>query len=127
VVERFVVDASAILALLNSEPGADPAASLLSSALMSAVNWSEVLQKSRSHGVSVEGLDGELESLGLAFVPFDRPEAAEAASIWHLGGRSLSLADRACLATAAIRGLTAITADRAWASLDLGIEVQVIR
>ena len=40
---------------------------------------------------------------------------------------SLAMADRACLATAAVRGCTALTADRAWATLDLGVDVEVIR
>jgi len=125
--ERYVIDASALLAMLGREPGGDAVATLLSIALVSAVNWSEVLQKARGHGIDTHGLREDLESLGVELVPFGADEAAAAADLWHRGGRSIAMADRACLATAAIRGCTAVTADRAWASLDLGVDVEVIR
>jgi len=125
--DRYVVDASALLAMLVGEPGGDAVASLVSLALVSAVNWSEVLQKSRQHGVDVSGLQEDLESLGVEVVPFGASEAAIAADIWHRGGRNLALADRACLATAMIRRCSVVTADRAWSRLDLGVDVEVIR
>ena len=125
--DRYVVDASAMLAMLVGEPGGDAVASLVSLALVSAVNWSEVLQKSRQHGVDVSGLQEDLESLGVEVVPFGASEAAIAADIWHRGGRNLALADRACLATAMIRRCSVVTADRAWSQLDLDVDVKVIR
>jgi PIN domain nuclease of toxin-antitoxin system len=125
--ERYVVDASALLAMLGREPGGDAVAALLSVTLVSTVNWSEVLQKARAHGVDVDGLGEDLESLGVELAPFGLDEAAAAADLWHRGGMSLAMADRACLATAAVRGCTALTADRAWATLDLGVDVEVIR
>jgi PIN domain nuclease of toxin-antitoxin system len=124
---RYVVDASALLAMLGREPGGDAVASVLSVALVSAVNWSEVVQKARQHGVDVSGLLEDLEALGVELVPFGPDEAWAAADIWHRGGRTLALADRACLATAAVRGCSALTADRAWAALDVGVDVEVIR
>ncbi|HSM33470.1 MAG TPA: type II toxin-antitoxin system VapC family toxin [Anaerolineae bacterium] len=125
--ERYVVDASALLAMLVGEPGGDAVASLLSLALVSAVNWSEVLQKARQHGADVSGLREDLESLGMELVPFGASEAAVAADIWHRGGSHLALADRACLATAMSHQCTVVTADRAWSRLDLGVDVEVIR
>jgi ribonuclease VapC len=102
-------------------------ASLLSLALVSAVNWPEVLQKARQHGADVFGLQEDLESLGVELVPFGASEAALAADIWHRGSRDLALAGRACLATAMIRHCTVVTADRAWSALDLGVDIEVIR
>jgi PIN domain nuclease of toxin-antitoxin system len=125
--DRLVLDASAVLALLHGEPGADAVAMILQVSLVSAVNWSEVVQKSWSHGVGVAGLQDDLESLGVELVPFGAPEALAAADLWHRGARALALADRACLATAAVRGLPVVTADRAWAALELDLEVRVIR
>ncbi len=125
--ERFVLDASALLALLNREPGSDLVAALLPAALLSTVNWSEVMQKATAHGVDTDGLREELEAVGLGLVPFGTAEAEVAADLWLRGGRALSLADRACLATASVRGLTAVTADRAWTSPGIGVPVRVCR
>lgn len=125
--ERFVLDASALLAMLGREPGGDAVALIISASLVSAVNWSEVLQKARAHGVDVNDLQADLESIGMEVVPFGPLEATEAADLWQRGGQRLALADRACLATAATRGLPAVTADRAWAPLDLGAHVRTIR
>ena len=100
---------------------------ILGTAVVSAVNWSEVVQKAREHGVEVDGLGSDVTQLGVVFRPFTTIEGIAAAGLWHRGGRALALADRACLATALVRGLPVVTADRAWAALDLGIEVQAIR
>ena len=125
--ERFVLDASALLAMLGREPGGDMVATVIAVGVVSAVNWSEVLQKSWAHGVDIDGLREDIESLGVEIVPFGTDEAAVTADLWHQGGRNLAMADRACLATAAVHGLTVLTADRAWASLDFEAEVRVIR
>ena len=123
----FVVDASALLAMLQGEPGADAVAMIMATSVVSAVNWSEVMQKARSHGVDVADLEEELTHLGVEFAAFTTADAAAAADLWHRGARSLALADRACLATARVRGLPVVTADQAWSALDLGIAVRVIR
>ena len=125
--DGYVTDASAMLAMLHAEPGADAVATILAVSIVSAVNWAEVLQKARAHGIEVEGLEQDLAHLGVEFVPFTTTEADVAAELWDRGMRALSLADRACLATAIVRGLPVVTADRAWSSLDLEIPVKVIR
>jgi ribonuclease VapC len=125
--ERYLLDASALLAMLGHEPGGDVVATVLSIASVSAVNWSEVVQKARAHGVDVAGLREDLESLGIRIVPFGAAEAEAAADIWRRGGQHLAMADRACLATALVHGLTAMTADRVWTTLEVGAQVQAIR
>jgi PIN domain nuclease of toxin-antitoxin system len=125
--DRCVTDASAMLAMLHGEPGADAVAMVLGVSIVSAVNWAEVLQKARAHGIEVEGLEQDLTHLGVEFVPFTTGEADVAAELWQRGMRALSLADRACLATALVRGVPVVTADRAWSNLGLEIPVQVIR
>ena len=103
--DGYVTDASAMLAMLHGEPGADAVATILAVSIVSAVNWAEVLQKARAHGIDVDGLEQDLAHLGVEFVPFTTTEADVAAELWDRGMRALSLADRACLATAIVRGL----------------------
>jgi len=115
-----VLDASAVLAVLNSEPGANDALRYFDDALLSAVNLSEVLQKAAQIGVDpalVHQLLGETE---IGIVPFDEPMAAAVAGLWPMTRVSgLSLGDRACLALAdAVNGI-AVTADPAWAKLEV--------
>lgn len=123
-----VLDASALLAAMLDEPGGASVADALDSSAMSAVNWSEVLQKAIGKGVDTNGLRAELESLGLGILPFGADEAELAAKLWpHTQLLGLSLGDRACLALAQKLGVPAVTADRSWTQLELGIDVRVIR
>lgn len=124
---RNLLDASALLALLHDEAGGDTVAALLPDAAMSTINWSEVIQKAHAHGVPTGGLREDLESVGVDLLPFETDDAEEAARLWRDGARHLSLADRACLATARNRRMIAVTADRDWLELDLDLEVRSIR
>ncbi|MFM7512334.1 MAG: type II toxin-antitoxin system VapC family toxin [Cyanobium sp.] len=125
---RVVLDASALLAYLRAEPGSEAVDGELGSALITSVNWAEVLQKSLSAGVEVEGLRQELQALGLAVEPFSAGDADTAALLWpqtrHLG---LSLADRACLSLALRLNLPVLTCDRIWAELTLPLRIQLLR
>lgn len=123
-----VLDASAVLALLNDEAGSDHVADRLGDALISAVNWSEVAERSLSIGLGIGGLRDELEDLGLRVAGFDAVHA-ELVAVLREPTRDvgLSLADRACLALAEDLRAPALTADRSWAKLDVGIEIELIR
>jgi PIN domain nuclease of toxin-antitoxin system len=69
-----------------------------------------------------------IEEMGIAWVDFDREVAIGAAALLlPTAPWGLSLGDRACLALARLRNLPAVTADRAWAKLDLGISIEVVR
>lgn len=57
---RVVLDASALLAYVRAEPGSEAVDGVLGSALITSVNWAEVLEKSLSASVKVEGLRLEL-------------------------------------------------------------------
>ncbi len=123
-----VLDASALLALLAEEPGADEVEELLDGAAMSTVNLSEVLQKSEQHGIDTEGLEFDLEALGVEFHSFDLTQARATADGWARAPRAgLSLGDRACLALAFSLGGAAVTIDRRWSAAKHGIRVRVIR
>lgn len=123
-----VLDASALLAFLHEEPGSDPVAHVLEGACVSAVNWSEVLQKSLHRKVEIEGMQQEFIEVGVSFEPFTPQQAETAARLWsRTRPHGLSLADRACLALAMDKALPVLTADRAWSELALDIEIRVVR
>lgn len=123
-----VVDASAVIARLKAEPGAELVEARASDALMSAVNYAEVLAKLSDLGVADLAALGGVAGLNIAIVPFDEPAAMRAGLLRSATRRlGLSLGDRACLALAQATGLPVLTADRAWAELDLGVEVVLIR
>ena len=123
-----VLDASALIALLWDEPGADAVEPLLGRAVVSAVNWTEVLQRYRAHGVETAGKRERVEALGVDVEWFTAEDSAAAAELWAPTRRAgLSLADRACLALARRLGLPAHTADRDWRAVDVGVTVVLIR
>jgi ribonuclease VapC len=121
----FVLDASAVLALLQGETSADQVEPLLDGALMSCVNLSEVLQKAVQHDVDTEGLEYDLQALGVDFRGFDVPDARATAGRW-VAGTGLSLGDRACLALAAAVDGTAVTTERGWIAAAPDVSVDAI-
>ena len=126
----IVLDASALQALINNEPGADVVAraAAANDATISSVNYAEVLQKTARLGVTAEDVDAELDALSVTVSHFGRLDARLAASFFR-DRSGLSLADRVCLALARSLSSPAYTADRIWQdwSDDLGVDVQVIR
>lgn len=123
-----VLDASALLALLRSEPGAEAVEQLLDRAAISTVNWAEVSQRWLAHGVDVTDLRVDVEALGLRIVPFSVEDAENAAALWSsTRAMGLSLGDRACLGLARRLDVPAFTADRAWLGADLDVEIRPIR
>ena len=123
-----VLDASALLAYLQDEPGAERVRAALANAVISTVNWAEVVGKARDEGVDTRGLREDLASLGLAFEPLSAVQAEIAGQLKERTRRcGLSLGDRACLALGSDRGEPVYTADGVWKQLDLGVEVETIR
>jgi ribonuclease VapC len=124
----LILDASSVLAFLHDEPGAERVRSALAGALVSAVNWSEVVQKSLRRQADVSGMRQEFVEVGVIFIPFTAEQAEIAADLWdktrHHG---LSLADRACLALAIERKQPILTADRVWSELGLDLDIRLIR
>jgi ribonuclease VapC len=128
-----VLDASALLAFMQDEPGVDRVEEAITrGALVSSVNWAEVLAKL----VVAGGEPNEIAAMALPaadtsqlqLVPFDDEQARESARlIRKTRSLGLSLADRAALALACLRGVPVLTTDRAWRSLRLAIRIEVIR
>ena len=129
-----VLDASALLAYLNREAGAEAVADELGvGASMSAVNFAEVLSTAADRAVEPEQLIARLTEVGvlngaISLEPFTGSDASTVASLRPTAcDVGLSLGDRACLALARRLDAPAVTADAALAEVDVGVEIRLIR
>lgn len=125
---RLILDASAALALINRETGWSTVAEVGYEGLISTVSMSEVVAKLTDQGCSAQAAEQIGRELPFTNREFDASTAFRAGAL-RAGTRrlGLSLGDRACLALAEREGLPVLTADHAWAGLDIGVEVRLIR
>jgi ribonuclease VapC len=68
---KFVLDASAVLALLNNETGADLVQEFLPEAVISAINLAEIITRLNLLGIPESEIRKALDMLGLVIIPFD--------------------------------------------------------
>ena len=123
-----VVDASALLALLWSEPGSEAVAELMGDALMSSVNLAEVCSKLADRGIGNEEIRELLTDLPIRIAVFDEGQAHTVGELRdQTRPLGLSIGDRACLGLAILESAGVVTADKAWRNLDLGIRMTFIR
>lgn len=122
------LDASALIAFLFRESGHERVLSCLDLACISSVNLVEAVVRLLREGIDLDDAYREITRLGIEVVPLESRDAGGVAQM-IAGTRSagLSLGDCACLALAKARGIPAITADRAWAKLGVGVEIELIR
>ena len=124
----FVIDASAILAMIFDEAGGDMVADVCDGAMLSAVNLDEVLHKVARRGVDPMLVETQLSRLGIAVVVFDARQARVSAALHaRLAGTDTSFADRACLSMGLMLNTTVLTADAKWMRLGLDVDIRLIR
>lgn len=120
-------DSSALVAILQEEPGGDVAAARLSEGRASALILGETLSKIGQRGRSPQAAAAKLKQAGLTVDPVTEDDALAAAALYVLANRGVSLADRFCLAHAMARKVPVMTSDRPWAELDLPVDLVFIR
>ena len=124
----IVLDASAVLAVVLRERGHERVLALGKAGHMSTVNMSEARARLWDLGYSAADIDLALENVDATIMDFTATHARQAGDLRPLTRKAgLSLGDRACLALAIALDGTALTADRAWATLDLPVSVELIR
>ncbi len=125
---KVILDASALLAVLHEEAGYQHVEPYLSSAYMSAVNVSEVLSVLNAVGVSMTQANSFVTSIIQHIIPFETEQAYISAELKaHTKAQGLSLGDRACLALAQQLKLPVLTADKAWGKIKTDVKIHVIR
>lgn len=123
-----VVDASAIIAVIKGETGARRAGEGAQGARMSALNYCEIVGWLAERGSTPTDIERVIAPFNLTVEEFNRPRALAAGLLTaKTKGRNISLADRACIALAIELGLPAMTGDRVWRDLGLGVDIVLIR
>lgn len=126
--EHVVLDASALLALINQEPGGEKVAVLLPNAVMSTINISETASILQNIGIGADQARDLISNLIFEKIPFDEAQAYMAANLKQTTQKfGLSLGDRACLSLGVITRYPVVTADKVWKNVAVDIDVIVIR
>jgi len=127
-VTDYVLDASAVLAVIQEEPGAERIEAHLDTGCISAVNLAEIVGKLQDRGLGDNEIDELIALLDLDTRIMDREGAVFMGKLRQSTKvAGLSLGDRACLSLAHSLGATAITMDRAWKDLEIGVAIEVAR
>jgi ribonuclease VapC len=125
---EYVLDSSAVLALLHLEPGYQRVAELLEQSAISSVNLAEIFNKLVQRA-STEEVREFLRPLELQVEDWSEDMAYRSAEFSAFSkSHGLSLGDRACLTLAKQLRATAVTSDRAWRRLpSLGVRIMIFR
>ncbi len=124
----IILDASAIIAVLKREPGAERVSAVAEGARVSALTIAEVATWLTVEGVQADRAYMALNLFRLTVEPFHHARAVDAGFlVAKTRHRGLSLGDRACLALAIELGMPVMTGDRAWRDLDIGVDVRMFR
>jgi PIN domain nuclease of toxin-antitoxin system len=121
-----VLDASAVLALLLDEPGADRVRAVFADSAITTVNFAEVVGHFARNGVAEPDIRRVLEPLPIERIAFDE-ELAYGAGLLLPATKAagLSFGDRACLALARRLKTKALTSDRTWRKIARAAEVAI--
>ena len=125
----YVLDASALIALLHAEPGSEKVARAVEEgSAISTVNLAEVAAKLNDIGTPEAVIQDAINVLRLTVYDFTIEFAFTVGQFRPLTKQAgLSLGDRACLALAHHLHLPALTTDRVWEDLPIDVVVHVLR
>ena len=127
-VNKVVLDASAVLAVLFKETGAEIVAQVLFGATISAVNYSEVLKKAVEKRGDIHKAKHFLDRQSLKVVAFDISQAVAAAAILpQTSDFGLSFADRACVSLGLQLQYQVLTAEKRMSLTGLDVKIRLIR
>jgi PIN domain nuclease of toxin-antitoxin system len=127
-VAEIVLDASVVLAAVFKERGYEALLDLKEMPLVSTVNLAEVRARLSDRGLDRSEIDAALSFVKMTIVDFSVRQAVLSADLRPATRNTgLSLGDRACLALAREQDAVALTADRAWANLDVPVEIRMVR
>ncbi|MBP7189682.1 MAG: type II toxin-antitoxin system VapC family toxin [Rickettsiaceae bacterium] len=109
-----ILDSSAIIALIFEESGHEIACDALSNAIMSSINYCEVISI-LSQKIPLEEIKPILQKLITKVIEFDEEDAFLCGAL-HQKTREygLSLGDRACISLGEKLNVPVYTADRIW-------------
>lgn len=125
---KYVIDASALLAMLWNEDGAKIVEDNIENSILSSVNLAEIYSKMSDRNIDINQAKQLLESLGFGIFNFDSNQALLCAKLRiNTKEFGLSLGDRACMALAMQENLPIITADKIWLKVDIGLKIISIR
>jgi ribonuclease VapC len=126
--DSFVLDASAVICLIDEETGWGIIDGLLNNSVISAVNVAEVVAKLQERGSTDAMILAGIADLNVTTVDFDHVQAVSTGKLrTATRSKGLSLGDRACLALAASRGAIAVTTDKAWKDFDHIARILLVR
>jgi PIN domain nuclease of toxin-antitoxin system len=124
----IVLDASAFIASLAEEKGAEIVDAHLENSFISTVNLTEICTFARGQRMEIYEIEELIKGLSINIIDYDKKQAFLGAKLNEkTKHKGLSLADRACLALALDRDLPVLTADKAWLGLDVGVKIKVVR
>jgi len=129
---KIILDASCVIALINKEKGHEIVEKHLEKAIISTVNFAEVItvvnrELFKTETEREEGLNLISETLP-EVIDFNYEQAIICAGLDSITKKyGLSLGDRACLALAKYKNLPVLTADKSWEKLKLGVKIKLIR
>jgi ribonuclease VapC len=127
-VSSVVLDASALLAVLQGERGSEQVLPKLKDSSISAVNYSEVLKKLIERGEDIGIAVHNVESMRIVVKDFDKEHARLTAELWPSARKhGLSLGDRACLALGQMLNAEVLTTDKQMAETQLPVKVKLLR
>lgn len=124
---NVVLDASALLAMFNSEPGKEMVEEVLSDTIISAVNASEVIAELQKLDITADEARKMIETVVQEVVAFDLEQATNTAALKAEAQQfGLSLGDRACIALGQLKNCPVYTADKIWSKMK-GVHITLIR